>query len=989
MAGLASYLSDAKKPVANFTPMNQPPQNFTPAVQPQIRSSIPQVQPDIIGGLRSLLGNILKPNMNPKYQPKTVEQRVKIDKVTMPFVGLLPSLLEKFYPAGRAQLDNFKLNPLPGMDLITKQPQPSIPIGSLISNVVYPDQEIVRLSKKLETGTPLLPDERKYAATQQMLQVGGLVEPIKGLKGTAKTNEAIIEKAGGWTKGLREQFDTALLTKDKATIQKLLPDVPKEYQTRFADNINQILGESEISLPKVVKKIVDKSEKTPEIKTPKPPPPSSDQAATDALNLIEKTLSKNVPKAGRVGILDYVRTPQDVFTKIGLGKEYEGLRAGVRKATMEVPIEMDRIGSWAKEMPTPGSNQKIFQYLDGQPIQLDPTELRIAGEIKTYLKDWADKLKLPDDKRIAHYITHIFDDNFINKEFDPELANLIRDRVPGSVYDPFLLKRLGTKGYKEDVIGALDAYAKRAIRKYNTDEYLKEIADKSKGMVGETFDYIQKKIANINMRPSNLDILIDNTLKDSTPIGHKMGARPTSVISRKVRQMLYRSTLGLNVQSALRNLTQATNTYAELGEKYTMLGYAKLAKEMATGNLGELKTNGVLLDNMVQDRTRGAVAKTWEKIDNVLFSLFEKVETVNRGSAYYGAKQKFLDAGLSEAEAIAKAVDLVEKTQFVFGRADTPLIADLGGDAIKPLTMFSSYMLKQGEFLGNKVMQKQYASLVRYFVSSWLIYSTIGKALGWNMQDIVPFLGQITGDSPYKPPIFTVVQGVQSIPGAFSQDINTRDQSLNNINKAITLAIPAGAQAKKTMSGIQTIQGGGWYDNRDRLRFPIGRSLEDKIKAVLFGQYSLGSAKLYYDAGLYPLSQKDTIIWKNAVNSGYDPYQAWARIQKINLGKYALSDISKVANDLSYSPNEKVAQIALLREKYQNTIRRIDEFTTMTQLPQPTPQPTTKPNITVKSTAQPTTPTVRRVVPSVAPVKRVSPVPPVPPKKLEVKRIVK
>lgn len=56
-------------------------------------------------------------------------------------------------------------------------------------------------------------------------------KPVQG------TVEQIIESQGGWKPGTKVEFDTALAHKDAATIQKMLPDVPKEYQTRFSKEI--------------------------------------------------------------------------------------------------------------------------------------------------------------------------------------------------------------------------------------------------------------------------------------------------------------------------------------------------------------------------------------------------------------------------------------------------------------------------------------------------------------------------------------------------------------------------------------------------------------------------------------------------------------------------------------------------------------------------------------------------------------------------------
>lgn len=72
-----------------------------------------------------------------------------------------------------------------------------------------------------------------------------LPEPgvLKGQQNIKPGNiESIIEQSGGWKPGMRVKFDTALYKEDAKTIKALLPEVPKEYAERFADDIKRILN---------------------------------------------------------------------------------------------------------------------------------------------------------------------------------------------------------------------------------------------------------------------------------------------------------------------------------------------------------------------------------------------------------------------------------------------------------------------------------------------------------------------------------------------------------------------------------------------------------------------------------------------------------------------------------------------------------------------------------------------------------------------------
>lgn len=541
---------------------------------------------------------------------------------------------------------------------------------------------------------------------------------------------------------------------------------------------------------------------------------------------MEELVARYTPDVNqKVNVIDYLRTPQHVLEKIGLGDEAKLLKQKYDDYLRELPIEINKITEWSKRASEPGASQRIFQYLDGQPIELHGEEKVVADEIKPYLKEWAVKLKLPSDNQITHYITHIFDKELIQKEFDPDLARLIEGRVPGSVYDPFLQKRLGALGYKQDAWAALDAYVKRGVRKYNMDVALEKLQKASMNLDIDSFKYVERLAARINMRPTELDNLIDNLIK-SSPVGYKFGARPLSFLSKKIRQMVFRGTLGLNVGSALRNLTQGVNTFAELGTRYTLRGYSDLLKNMAKGST-ELVDSGVLRDEFIQDRTLSATKKFWEKTDKGLFALFEAAEKINRGSAYYGMKAKMLDSGASEKDAVQAALGAVEKTQFRFGSVDTPVA--LQSDVAKLLLQFQSFNVKQAEFLAGKVTAKEWAGLVRYVLASIFMVATAGKLIGVNYSDFIPFSGIATGKTKIgvTPPvnlISEILKALTNAPDKYGKP-QTFGQKLQNIGSAAIPFFPAGSQIKKTYQSIQNIQKG-------RIK-----GTGDETKALLFGKY--------------------------------------------------------------------------------------------------------------------------------------------------------
>jgi len=645
---------------------------------------------------------------------------------------------------------------------------------------------------------------------------------------------------------------------------------------------------------------------------------------------VVSTWGRNVKE--KANLLDYFRTPENVLTKVGLADESKSLRAGWEAYTKELPVEINRVSEWMKRVPSSDSSKRIFNYLDGKGVQLTPPEQEVAGQIKNYLKGWAVRLKLPEDKQVSQYITHIFEKDKVGVEFDPELAKLIDNKMPGSVYDPFLQKRQGMPNYVQDTWRALDAYVKRATRKVNMDEPLMQLSRKADNLDTETFKYVQRYASRINLRPTELDNLVDNLIKAS-PVGYRATVRPTAFLTGKFRQQVYRGALGLNIGSALRNLTQGINTYAQLGEKYTLAGYADLFKRMATGGLDELKQTGVLDDAILQDRTPSVYKGILKKADEGLFKLFDTAETINRGAAYFGAKKQAISKGMNESEAINFAKDMVRKTQFAFGAIDTPVA--LSSDIAKTLMQFKSFDIKQLEFIAGMAKNKQWGGLLRYIGASLVAAGTVGKLMGFDWRNFVPF-SNARFDSP-------ATQILGSAKDLLSLDADTRQQGKKDLVKSAALLIPGGVQIKKTIEGIQAYQEGASKTSTGRVRFQIPKTTGNLLQSAVFGQYSLPQAKEYFK-NLEQGNSKSEVAyaqWKKLYAEDPKKAQEFGR----TLPPGIISELGELLRDdemgiteqekkwKTYTVEKKADEIAKILKDYpKGTQERADKFNRWKQM---------------------------------------------------------
>lgn len=574
----------------------------------------------------------------------------------------------------------------------------------------------------------------------------------------------------------------------------------------------------------------------------------------DQLKPLEDILSSGgTDVKQKVNILDYLRTPDRVLNKIGLGKEAALIRKKYDDYLDELPKNIDKITEWSKQVP-PESSKRIFKYLDGEDIVLADQEMKVAKEIKTWLSNWADRLHLPKDKRVSSYITHIFEKDFIEKEFDDDLAKIIQDKVPGSVYDPFLEKRMGALGYVEDAWRALDAYAKRATRKVHMDPALEQTKKAAEHLEMSQYKYVKSYVDRVNMRPTEMDNLLDNTIKQV--IGYRLGGRPTAAISRTLRQMVYRGTLGLNPGSALRNLTQGANTYSKLGEKYTTIGYFKAFTRLGDD---ELERVGVLRDSFIQDRALSATKKAVETFDKGLFFFFSAAERINRGAAYFGAKSKGLNDGMSEEEAINYAKNIVRDTQFTFGSVDTPVA--LQSDIAKTIAQLQSFTIKQGEFLGEMLGKKDLAGITRYTLASLVMVHTLGKLIGMKPEQIIPMFRFDLPPTMQAP--VEIGKALLQDKDEYGNDLTAQDK-LESVGKSFIPYIPAGVQIKKTLQGLDDVSKGYAESKAGRVKYPVEQSTSNAIRGGLFGASNLPEAQEYYKEDNQPLGEKQSELFKIA-----------------------------------------------------------------------------------------------------------------------------
>lgn len=805
------------------------PDNSTAGIIRNTITGIPQAAKDVFLPTRGYT----EQQLNPKNI--TLKEKIKSAPTLKEKIKAVPKVATEIY-TGIGQLGSMGLDLIPGHQERIQRLVQTKP-GSSLSGI-FPKLEEYQKPKTVGEAKAM-----RYTDVLGFLPIGSIKNIPKASKVISATKDInIINKE---LKGLGLADDAIktyapILTNvnDEKRVADIISKayIPKQTPISTIDNTVESIVQQGKNAPELAQQAVKQAEiLTPSVDNL----PSLPKIKTES-GIVSKGLDDVIPKS-KTTFVDYFRTPDRVLEKLGFGKQMQKLRVSHENYLKDFQANVNQISNWRSQLPKE-SSVNIFKYLDGQKVApLSPDELRVATEIKQYLANWADTLGLPQEKRVSNYITRIFDDK--SGTIDKDLAKILSEKLPGGIFNPYEMARTGGKGYVEDVWKALDAYASKATRKLNLDEAIGDFKA-GNSLADVDFDYVKKFLDGINFRPSKIDTLLDNTIesvlskfgKTGEKVSNKLGNRPSQKILSPLRSMGYRGTLGLNIGSALKNMSQGVNTIATIGEKNAIKGYTAMLRK---SNLKELIDEGVLNYGFIEDTLKQS--KIGAKIDKGLFAFFEGAEKINRGAAYFGGKAKALSEGKTTAEAIEYGKEIARKTQFQFGELDTPLF--LRSQLAKTVFQLQSFTVKQVEFLTEMAMKdKNFAGLLKYAVYGVAFQQTLGQLFGMEMKDLIP--GVRLGSGLVLKPIVETGKAIFDAPDKYGAD-RTLETKAKDIGTSLLPLIPASSQAKKTIGGIQLISEGESTTDTGKVRFEAPKDLSGQVRAILFGKYNTEEGQKY------------------------------------------------------------------------------------------------------------------------------------------------
>lgn len=590
---------------------------------------------------------------------------------------------------------------------------------------------------------------------------------------------------------------------------------------------------------------------------------------------------------------------------------------------------------------------KIFNALEAEDFTgLDDAERSAAEWFRDSFAKLADLQGLPAENRISGYVTHLFDGKRAQKlqdaqqkllqggltkkqeakyrniiyQSDPELLRLMRKNASGKINNKYLEKRTGAEGYETDPFQAYMVYAKKAYTKAYLEEGLDELADYKDVVSKSMRDYINDTINAIKQVPGEqrkYQELINNSLISLSggrldPSSFERGTRATS-------NQIYRGTLQYNFGTALTNLQQMGNTFGEVGTKHLMHGFNEAMGKIKSGDNRELHEMGILegtlSEALINDKSliKDMLGKGLQKSDKAGWYMFQTVEEMNRGTAYYAAKSKGLAKGMSEEEARQYGAKIARKTQFKFSEMDTP--PALNGPIAKNFTQLLTFSVKQVEYLkrsviseegmfvpkkggGYKLSKEGGWKVARLVGGYTVVGGTIGQitgigdidyseiaqgdfsSLGNVAADNIPFYSNLTEGSLPMSPMVQFLAGSDRGVGVWNVLSGTNQYGRETdraqlaqdlfLGRAPGMFIPGGTQMKKTIEGATAAnQGysetGKWYkpDEDPEVRFSVDNPY-DAGMATVFGQYNTSGGREYVDEGMKRMNPTETKMFKGA-----------------------------------------------------------------------------------------------------------------------------
>lgn len=684
-----------------------------------------------------------------------------------------------------------------------------------------------------------------------------------------------------------------------------------EQAKRFTDRKNVIESNSQSADP------VKNVETKPEVR---------EAVAQEAVDEVEQIPSQFKSQDDSLMVMKAI-SPSQWFQKRNLRGGADGAGANVHAdiikgltATNKANLDDAKILQKIKNI-LPGNKEiqkQIVEYIEGSRKTLSAVgDSAVAKDIQSFLdmkrKELTDiGLGTRDD-----YFPHIWDKS------DPKVQERFSDRATGEINFNNVKQRIAdAEDYSTDIMDVLAQYTSGVNRKIHLEPALKPLSDLKTqvSMTNAEAKYIDLYINQIKgLNKSDIQRGVNKGLDDMfSKVGITKGLVGTDHYAKVLgtqRMVSAISAMGFNPGTIIRNGTQAVNTIADIGPKYSLIGSIDGTRMLATREgIDELKRVGVIDGGVSQNFTdlledasvKGKITNVRDKAVWAMMAGIRGTDIMLRAQAYAGAKALAKSKGLVGEAAENFAINKVVDTQFMTSAADMPIA--FNGQGVRSLTQLAAFSGKQAGFMkrmgvkmvkgedGKGFRMKDAGNVMAGVATMAIMTEALKPIVGFNEKEWVPFYDQIapflspltgddasSGESLYRSPLIRLMMGDGKSKDGLVQALQSIGKEDADGNKTDAKAawesfwednwsnlVPAGTQIKKTTEGLQTTSSGTSRNSSGNIRFKqdqsgdknvnsiLGMDIDPQLQSALFGQYSTQAGQKWIQEGFPTLSTSQT-----------------------------------------------------------------------------------------------------------------------------------
>lgn len=385
-------------------------------------------------------------------------------------------------------------------------------------------------------------------------------------------------------------------------------------------------------------------------------------------------------------------------------------------------------------------------------------------------------------------------------------------------------------------------------------------------------------------------------------------SRETYSVMSNIQNRVSANMVGANISSALTNFIPITQAWSQTSTKNLMRGIKEsIAIQFKDDGFAD---NSTFLTNRTKNADR--LYKTGlDTVNDKLGFIFDKVDEFTSNAIVRAKYYDNIEKGMSIQEAMSNADEFAKDVIAGRSKGDMPTVFNKKNPVAKLFTAFQlevnnqyGYMFKDiPTDLGGEAKEKLVGAFVKMFLGAFFYnmlaeeitgrksafspidiaidsYKTatnenlgLGEKVTSIGEDLIgeaPFLGGVAGGGrlPIQAALPSASDTVSSVADLFDMNVENKTSAINTLKKELSkplyyVALPfAGGQLKKTIEGLsmynEDLPIAGSYTNSGKLRYTVSEDLGTKIKAGIFGQYSVKEAKEYFDEGYSPLTEKQT-----------------------------------------------------------------------------------------------------------------------------------